>query len=505
MGQRKIISREKSEVFSSNATNNLSEQIVQGNVALIIGPDALLRIPSEEEIKDSKDLKEDLMALRECNGSMDKWIIHQYQEIRKQIEGAIAERQSLDDYYYVSKLTSLRSEIADYFENKYEGYEFYNLDSDDLNPHLKALLKTRMFRLILTTNYDPLLENFLREIWGNELQVKNIFLDGSKRDLDPLEKFPLPSDMPPTLFYLFGKTSERSEFPQLLPSYAALEEDKIRAIRHWIKTPPPNLTKLLQKKSIMAIGCRFDDWLFRFFWFGALERDHSPLNACNMLAISFDDERDKDLIEFLRRKDFPTQQNVNEYLDNLLVEINGTAKNYFKRVREKGGVFISYKSANRFFAQRLFYALRAQHIKVWYDERELEGGANYNTRIKEAIESCSVFVPLLSPDTVADATPCLEPDNERAENFCYYRDKEWRLAQQTKSSRELKIEKGEIIPVGPLHIKPFALPGFTIKDGHSSEITALFHDVVCSDSLQEYSIASIMTLVDNIKRILKTT
>ncbi len=501
MGQRKVISREKPTAVSSNSKTKLSEQIVQGNVALIIGPDALLRIPSEEEASTDADMK----ALRECNGSMEKWIIHQYKELRKQLEGAITERQSLDDYYYVSKLTALRSEIADFFENKYEDYEFYVLDSTDINPHLKALIETKLFRLILTTDYDPLLENYLREIWGDSLQVKNIFLDGDKRDLAPLENYPLQSDMPPTLFYLFGKTSERSDFPQLLPPYAALEEDKIRAIRHWIKTPPPNLTKLLQKKSIMAIGCRFDDWLFRFFWFGALERDHSPQNACNMLAISFDDKKDESLLNFLKRKDFPTKKKVNEYLDELVSELHTAAKDYFKTAREKGGVFISYKSANRFYAQRLFFALRANNIKAWYDERELESGDKYNDRIMEAIESCSVFVPLLSPDTAADTKPCLDCNNERAENFCYYRDREWNHAIRTQTSRKIKIERGEIVPIGPLHILPLALPGYDIRKGHAQEITNMFPEILTSTTLQDYSVASITHLIDNIKRLQKTS
>ena len=50
-----------------------------------------------------------------------------------------------------------------------------------LNPELRQLLETGCFRLVLTTTFDPILENALREIWQKrnlELRVRNIWEEG---------------------------------------------------------------------------------------------------------------------------------------------------------------------------------------------------------------------------------------------------------------------------------------------------------------------------------------
>jgi len=79
-----------------------------------------------------------------------------------------------------------------------------------------------------------------------------------------------------------------------------------------------------------------------------------------------------------------------------------------------GPVFISYTSDDAASARRLCEALRAGGVEVWFDQNELAGGELWDAKIRERIQSCALFVALVSAATEA-----------RAEG--YFR-REWKLA-----------------------------------------------------------------------------
>ena len=70
--------------------------------------------------------------------------------------------------------------------------------------------------------------------------------------------------------------------------------------------------------------------------------------------------------------------------------------------RQENGVFISYAHEDRYIALPLFERLHAAGINVWIDEEKLEGGAEYERRIQRAINSCKVFMPILSSQVKSD-------------------------------------------------------------------------------------------------------
>lgn len=61
-------------------------------------------------------------------------------------------------------------------------------------------------------------------------------------------------------------------------------------------------------------------------------------------------------------------------------------------------IFISYSSANRAFALRLVENLE-HFFKVWIDREGLDGGAEWEQAIDEALKDCAVFVVLVSPES----------------------------------------------------------------------------------------------------------
>ena len=90
-----------------------------------------------------------------------------------------------------------------------------------------------------------------------------------------------------------------------------------------------------------------------------------------------------------------------------------------------GAVFLSYASQDAEAARRICQALRAAGIEVWFDQSELRGGDAWDRSIRQQIQDCALFVPIISQHT-----------HERLEG--YFR-LEWKLAvDRTHTMAEIK-------------------------------------------------------------------
>jgi len=65
-----------------------------------------------------------------------------------------------------------------------------------------------------------------------------------------------------------------------------------------------------------------------------------------------------------------------------------------------GQIFISYKSVDRAYAQRLAVALEARGHSVWWD-RELRSGTQYRDAIANELKSCNVVIVIWTPRSVS--------------------------------------------------------------------------------------------------------
>ena len=96
---------------------------------------------------------------------------------------------------------------------------------DKCNHKLQKLLSLKLFRVVITTTTDDLLERVMKEIWGDKLQIinfcdeekRNIFKPGEKREFDLTT---------PTLCYAFGKIGNQK--------YAYDDDDKLEIIADWL-------------------------------------------------------------------------------------------------------------------------------------------------------------------------------------------------------------------------------------------------------------------------------
>jgi TolB-like protein/Tfp pilus assembly protein PilF len=94
-------------------------------------------------------------------------------------------------------------------------------------------------------------------------------------------------------------------------------------------------------------------------------------------------------------------------------------------------VFLSYTSQDGEAARRICEALRAAGIEVWFDQSELRGGDAWDRQIRERIQDCRLFIPLISANT-------------EARDEGYFR-REWKLA--VDRTHDMSEKRTFLVPV----------------------------------------------------------
>ena len=220
-------------------------------------------------------------------------------------------------------------------------------------------------------------------------------------------------------------------------NYVVTENDSMQVVAKWLGSEAPkNLLSYLREKRILALGCKFDDWLFRFFWY-LLKQDLALLKE-GEVAISFDEKEDAKLINYLKRENIKSFGDARIFMCNALENIE-LVQGQLNNNRHKGGVFISYCNEDYAVAVNIFSRLTKEGYNVWLDKEQLHPGHEYDDKISNAIAECKVFMPILSTRVKND----LEEDLHR-----YYRDVEWKLAQDRYlEDKNLDSRSFFIVPV----------------------------------------------------------
>ena len=173
----------------------------------------------------------------------------------------------------------------------------------------------------------------------------------------------------------------------------------------------------LKSSHLLLIGNTFPDWLTRFFIRIAksgrlsLQREELEIVADRRVR------SEPNLILFLKNFSYRTQVfqqgNAVEFVREL-------STRYLERHPEgsvapmpvspspaavaelkPGAVFLSYASQDAPAVRLLRDALDAAGIDVWFDQRHLEGGDDFDQQIKRNIRACSLFLPVISANTQA--------------------------------------------------------------------------------------------------------
>jgi hypothetical protein len=274
-------------------------------------------------------------------------------------------------------------------------------------PALLRLAEITPLRLFLTTAFDPMLERALNQVRGAGATQALSYSLTKVQDL----KGALDDSDRTIIYHLFGKLAA-------IPDYALTHEDLLEFIyslqsetRH-----PRNLYKELEDRSLLILGSRFSDWLARFFLRAPRT---SRLSAGSKLPSFIADPeiaRDNNLIVFLNNfsrdtRVFSTLEPA-QFVEELHRRWNdlhpGTersepkAREEPKRAaeREDPFVFLSYASEDRAIARKIFQALANAKIDAFFDKEGLVGGDNWDPKLIEKIRNCSLFIPIISQNTL---------------------------------------------------------------------------------------------------------
>ena len=358
--------------------------------------------------------------------------------------------------------------------------ENFSYDIDDISKELVNLLETRVFRFVLTTTYDAYLETLMDSIWGDNLRIVNINDDASLREIRKElssyregEKY-----LNPTLFYIFGK-AVRDESKK----YVKTDDDAIRIIDKWIKLGEEDpILRFLRSKRLLALGCKFDNWYFRFFWY-ILRRDKGNENGRQRLrpgevAITFieNDRSDEKLKNYLNRSRIKIHGDARTFMSeitNIITssEITPASREKIYNHRREGGIFLSYCSSDVVIAKKLFYLLHSKY-DVWFDNSSLYGGDDYDRKIEEAIASARIFIPILTPNIAKDLT------EGRIDN---YYNREWRMACQ----------------LGDKVIIPLALNGYDLRQPyHTQKFESIIHGSLSGINLMHDKFEKLRTSIE---------
>lgn len=357
----------------------LFEQIIKGNVIPVIGPD-IVRIGMKTSTQDLLDSICDYCGIEEGEFSSFSQLVYD-----KRFKEAIPGENSI--YPFIADIIQ---ENADYFVQ------------EEANELLYELLSIKYFPFVITTVFDPIVENTMRRIHGNQLRVMAFRNNASHNDdfANGDEK------SVPTLYYMFGRAESKPK------SFVVTDEDLLLFSQSWLRpndsgnrAKPYVLSNLLSNRYLLVVGCDYKDWLFRFFWY-AMKNDNFGSGKSGMLALK---KEDRDLVGFLSRaKTFSRiEPDTKQFVKRLKEGILQKEQNYglTKQLPPDEGtdVFLSYSRGDSKIAQMVYEVFMEKGLRVWYDRECLPYGQDFMRHIENAIRHSTFFIPLLTSTILEQA------------------------------------------------------------------------------------------------------
>ncbi len=273
---------------------------------------------------------------------------------------------------------------------------------------LRQLAQITDFDLFVTTTFDPLLENAInQERYGGQPSAEVIaYAPNRVADL-PVERSQLQRTV---VYHLLGRLSAS-------PTYVVSDEDMLEFIcalqsEH---LTPEKLFHELEHNHLLLIGSDFSNWLARLFLrMAKRKRLSDPRDVSEVFA---DDHTMQDgrLVAFLQQVSVRTR--VYGGAEAFVAELharwsarqrpaspsNGASapQRFMPPSREmpENAIFISYAREDLPAVQHLKAALDAAGFTTWFDLDRLDGGDDYDRKIRANIGRCSFFLPIISATT----------------------------------------------------------------------------------------------------------
>ena len=273
---------------------------------------------------------------------------------------------------------------------------------------LRQLAQIADFDLFVTTTFDPLLEQAINDERFQGAQSTEVVAYTPNRVADlPAEREKLQR---PVVYHLLGRLSAS-------PTYVISDEDTLEFIcalqsEH---LTPDRLFHELEHNHLLLIGSSFTNWLARLFLrMTKRHRLSDPRDVGEVLADSHS-EGDRRLMAFLQQVSVRTRiySGAEKFVDELhrrwtarhkpadVIAIGAAPQRFLPPEREMPdrAVFVSYAREDLAAVQRLKAGLDTAGVKTWFDLERLEGGDDYDRKIRNNVARCSYFIPIVSEAT----------------------------------------------------------------------------------------------------------
>jgi hypothetical protein len=272
---------------------------------------------------------------------------------------------------------------------------------------LRQLAQITDFDLFVTTTFDPLLERALDlERHGGQPSTEVIaYAPNRVADLSAERS----QSQRTVLYHLLGRLSAS-------PTYVVSDEDMLEFIcalqsEH---LTPEKLFHELEHNHLLLIGSDFSNWLARLFLRMAKRRRLSDPRDVSEVFADDHTAQDARLVAFLQQVSVRTR--VFGGAEAFVAELHerwsarqrpaastgGNAPQRFlppAREMPENAIFISYAREDLPAVQRLKAAMDAAGLTTWFDLDRLEGGDDYDRKIRANIGRCSFFLPVISATT----------------------------------------------------------------------------------------------------------
>lgn len=427
------------DIFSNvqqAAWDKLIDEIVNGNVIPLIGPDILIE-----------------------SGNIHRKILEALARKFKLNNTPSSFSELVYDHDFLKQVKDNKDSIYGYMNRLFSRPNVFRPSNI-----LKELLSIKQFPFIMVTSFTPIVEEVMREIWGTELRVLKFNNNPSEND-DILSETDLRK---PTIYYMFGKVGDSAH------RYVLTDTDMLDFCTSWLNEGdkrPHKLARIIKDKYLLMLGNNYSDWLFRFIWYSI----RRPGNGAGLVvAENIEDE----LSQFLERNHTFMCNNphdaIQEIKSRLPERIQDIEKKKFDTVERGVDVFISYSRSDSEIAEELYKKLSEQGKKVWFDKNNISIGGNFRNEIKEGIQNARYFIPILSKNV----------ENERKESH-YYR-LEWDDASQMA------------ISLGRTFIIPLTESGFSFKKAAVDERIQRYNAIEYNDiSDMEDAVQKIIHIINN--------
>lgn len=288
------------------------------------------------------------------------------------------------------------------------------IGENQLRPNrlLQKLLLLRKFSFVITTSFTPIVEMAMRAAWPEKevrvLQFKNdpnFDLVVGKGDIESeldMEK--------PTVYYMFGKHCDEKR-------YVVTDLDMMDFCKKWIaggSNVPRILTEVMKKRYLLILGNNYSDWLFRFIWYSM-----RPTTETMRSSMMVHDKFEPSLRMFLDRLQTFIEKDPAFVISEIERRVN---ERLAQQKKDNTGqqydtdVFLSYSRSDSDVVKRLYDALTAARLRVWYDSYDIPVGADWKQTFLKGVRNTRLFIPILSNNISKEY---MEPHEYR---------EEWKLA-----------------------------------------------------------------------------